>query len=156
MAPSVVFPQKAWENERPALPFKDGWVSEAFECGSFWWYGWPSVEREVVCLSGVTPWQLNDERFRSQSSSTQPSFQMTICFRSSPILSHLFKVKEKSSYSTSLSEYHRLSRFAREMGGGGNRPPEFPSTHPTPWDTNQRHQNPCWGGNEVLQKLAKR
>jgi len=69
-----------------------------------------------VCLRGVTPWQLNDERFRSQSSSTQPSFQMTICFRSSPIHSHLFKVKEKSSYSTSLTEYHRLSRFAREMG----------------------------------------
>jgi hypothetical protein len=41
---------------------------------------------------------------------------MIICFRSSPILSHLLKVKEKSSYSTSLSEYHRLSRFAREMG----------------------------------------
>ena len=60
--------------------------------------------------------QLNDERFRSKSSSTQPSFQMIICFRSSPILSHLLKVKEKSSYSTSLSEYHRLSRFAREMG----------------------------------------
>jgi hypothetical protein len=79
---------------------------------------------------------------------------MTICFRSSPIHSHLFKVKEKSSYSTSLTEYHRLSRFAREMGASPSldrvmvltyikftkefntydqKPPlpEFLSTHPT-------------------------
>jgi predicted Zn-dependent protease len=40
---------------------------------------------------------------------------------------------EKSSHSTSLSQYHRLSRFARETGGGGgSRPPEFLSTHPAP------------------------
>jgi hypothetical protein len=28
-------PPEGVKNERPALPFKDGWVSEAFECGSF-------------------------------------------------------------------------------------------------------------------------
>jgi len=41
---------------------------------------------------------------------------MTICFRSSPILSHLLNVKKKSFHPTSPSEYHRLSSFAREMG----------------------------------------